>query len=384
MKKIATKIVIMVLSLIVGYIIGFAMVHIAKGSITGSSPMNLGLFILIEIAIFFFVTFISIILHEAGHLIGGLLSGYKTQSFRILSLTIQKDSDGWHLKRYNIKGTAGQCLMVPPHDGTYPYLIYNAGGVAMNLILCIISALMLFYGTPTHFGSSVWISLLIINAWLFLINALPFAPTGVPNDGKNIIELYRHPEQRKLFFIALNTAAEMSLGKRLCEMPEEWFITDPVSEKSSVFEISARSLTYGRLMDEMRFDEALLIAEEIRSQAEAIPELIEVETTCDLLLLEMLTQNRMEVIDKLWNKKFRSINMTTKKYITANCRYFPLKSAILFAHEYIDHQAPEKAQPYYDKVVSNQNNYAQPGEARTAIAIMDYIISNNKKETNVI
>lgn len=41
------------------------------------------------------VSFIAnTILHEAGHLVGGLLTGYKFLSFRVGSLTLQKEDDG--------------------------------------------------------------------------------------------------------------------------------------------------------------------------------------------------------------------------------------------------------------------------------------------------
>lgn len=57
---------------------------------------------------------ILVISHEAGHLIFGLLSGYKFVSFRIFNMTFIKIDGKLAVKRYSIAGTGGQCLLLPP------------------------------------------------------------------------------------------------------------------------------------------------------------------------------------------------------------------------------------------------------------------------------
>lgn len=59
--------------------------------------------------------FLHIILHEAGHLVGGLLQGYKFVSFRILSFTLVRHEGKLRWKRFSIAGTGGQCLLLPPN-----------------------------------------------------------------------------------------------------------------------------------------------------------------------------------------------------------------------------------------------------------------------------
>ena len=52
--------------------------------------------------------FINTIIHESGHLVAGLISGYKFSSFRILSTCFVKDGDKVKIKKLSIPGTAGQ------------------------------------------------------------------------------------------------------------------------------------------------------------------------------------------------------------------------------------------------------------------------------------
>ena len=89
------------------------------------------------LAIAFVSLYIHLILHEAGHLIFGLLSGYDFVSFRIGSLILVKEEGRYKFKRYSLAGTGGQCLMSPPdyNDGNYPYVLYNLGGIIVNMIL---------------------------------------------------------------------------------------------------------------------------------------------------------------------------------------------------------------------------------------------------------
>ena len=56
----------------------------------------------------------GIIIHESGHLVTGLRSGYEFISFRIGSITFIKENGKLSRKKFNIAGTGGQCLMMPP------------------------------------------------------------------------------------------------------------------------------------------------------------------------------------------------------------------------------------------------------------------------------
>ena len=47
-------------------------------------------------------------LHEVGHLLFGVASGYKFSSIRIYKYAIVKDDSGFHVKKFNIQGTGGQ------------------------------------------------------------------------------------------------------------------------------------------------------------------------------------------------------------------------------------------------------------------------------------
>lgn len=89
---------------------------------------------------------LHVILHEAGHLLCGLATGYRMLSFRIFKYTWVHDTHGWHGKKYHVAGTLGQCIMVPTDritDHNIPYFWYNLGGVLMNLIVAATAGILL-------------------------------------------------------------------------------------------------------------------------------------------------------------------------------------------------------------------------------------------------
>lgn len=99
------------------------------------------------ILIFFVGFLIHIVIHETGHLIFGLMTGYSFVSFRIGSFTLIKENNKLKHKKFNIPGTAGQCLMMPSDlkDGKFPFVIYNFGGVIMNLVVSIAGILVVIF-----------------------------------------------------------------------------------------------------------------------------------------------------------------------------------------------------------------------------------------------
>ena len=84
--------------------------------------------------------FLQIVVHEAGHLVFGRLTGYQYSSFRIGSFMWVKLDGKIRLKRYSMSGTGGQCLMAPPEmvDGKIPYVLYNFGGAIANIVVSVV------------------------------------------------------------------------------------------------------------------------------------------------------------------------------------------------------------------------------------------------------
>ncbi len=216
------------------YLFGFMMIGILCGIYFHDfSGGKYALAMVGAVLLAYVIFFLHIVLHEAGHMVCGLLSGYGFHSFRILSFTWQKDEDGKiRLYRYTIAGTAGQCIMEPPQTGT-PYLLYNLGGILANGLLVLIAAGITFAAGGKGMLSFVCLCSVCIGIAVILANGIPFAGSG--NDGRNILEIGRSKEARDAFFMQLRGIVLLKKGVRVKDFPKEWFVqpkeealTDPI------------------------------------------------------------------------------------------------------------------------------------------------------------
>ena len=364
MKKILSTLALVPLFLVASFAVGYGIGTLLGGGSQESVDLLKLFKAVVLCAVALVVGFlVHTVLHEAGHLLGGLLTGYRFLSFRIFNLCLQRDDSGLHWRYYDLGGTVGQCLMTPPQKTPMPYFWYNAGGVLVNLLICVLCACLLACVDLSMFGFSFCVMSLIVGAWLFFLNAIPMT-VGFPNDGKTILTLYRHPEQRRIFYAMLAVVTESARGKRLSEMPSEWFVSAPLTGQSTIMDVSARNLTYSWLMDNGQFDEAREMADEFLSLGEkVVPRVFRMEVVCDRLLLELMTLRREEVIRELWSKE-------QQKYVQAYKTSAPMKSALLFAYELYVHRDKEAALKHLEEVKSRQNRYTQLGDVGSALELM--------------
>lgn len=213
---------------------------------------------ILTLAFVYFAFMTSIIVHEAGHLIFGLLSGYGFCSFRIFSLLIVKTEDGIKLKRYSIPGTAGQCLLMPPENknGKTPTILYNLGGSLLGLVVFVGLMLIAKYVMDKPAIAVLVVCLATANLSTSLTNGIPLRTAAINNDGMNIISLLKDPDASRELRTHLLLNVESSKGKLLSEMPEEWF-SMPKDEKLGNTMVATSAYLYcARLFLLGKYDEA--------------------------------------------------------------------------------------------------------------------------------
>ncbi len=195
---------IMVVGAVVGYFVG----KIAGDSLSGVDKPNIILFFITGVIAFI----LHIIVHEAGHLVFGLLSGYKFVSFRVFDFKIIKDENGKLNFRYEkIAGTGGQCLMRAPEyvEGKFKYKLYLLGGVIFNVLFSIVFWLIL----PSYYT----LLFALIGFTLAFLNLIPMGF----NDGMTFYHASKDETTRFVLYLQLEYVYYQSIGKNLLiEQPE--------------------------------------------------------------------------------------------------------------------------------------------------------------------
>ena len=266
--------------------------------------------------LFVVVYLLHIVVHEAGHAIFGMLTGYKFLSYRVGSLMWEKGADGKvRLSRFSLAGTGGQCLMSPPdyNDGNYPYVWYNLGGALVNILLgALAGVVVLLFPVGGWWSTALWM-LLLVGVITGLLNGLPLPGNKLNNDGSNLVAISRSPEARRAFWLQMKCNEQIAWGKRLRDLPEEYFAPYPPEARANAMVLSMEVLAASRRMDAMDFAEAekqmLALVND-----EHVPGVYRQLMTFELAWLELVNGCPGDYVAKLEDKELKQFAKAMKNY----------------------------------------------------------------------
>ena len=363
---------------VIGVILGLAMISFAEWQLPEGISSGEKIFRLCTTLVFLYLAvLIHIVLHEAGHLIFGLMSGYKFSSFRIGSHMLIKENGKLVHRKIKIAGTGGQCLMVPPEmvGGRFPVVLYNLGGSIVNLVM---TALMIpvFVAVDKSSVFALFFFLFIAMGIITgLSNGIPMRTKTVDNDGYNAISLGKSKEAMRAFWIQLKTNEQLSKGIRTKDMPEEWFEvpSDDAMKNPMVATIGVYAAS--RLMDQHRFEEA----------GKLIDHLLEIETgmvalhrnlmICDQIYLELIGQNRSDRVEELYTKELKKFTKAMKTFPSVIRLEYTYR--LLAEH---DSESAAKSIVAFERVAAT---YPYPNDINTERELMEIAGKVHPGEANV-
>lgn len=373
------KFVIMLLSMAIGAVCGFLMVGYIDSYIDGMSEIIISEIVLTLAVLFigmYVILFLQIILHEAGHLIGGLLSGYTFTSFRIGSFIWLKKTDGIHLCRLSIAGTGGQCLMEPPENALlsgsdYPVILYNMGGSLMNLftgILALIGSLML---NGSHSIPGLFLLMTAVIGLLYaFVNGVPLQTNLINNDGYNAVSLSKNPASRRAFAIQLHLNSLLAGGMRLKNMPEQYFSVPDDRQMTDSMVCTVGVLCCNRLLDEHRFEEAGRLISHILEIDSQIVGLNRSLLICDLLYCKIIAGDgyNSEIkadLERLLTKQQRKFMKAMKK--------FPSVLRTEYAYTYLVKRDRSTAEAIKDRFEKIAKKYPYPSDIQSERELINLV-----------
>ena len=315
-KNIWQQCIVMAFMILIGVFCGIIMVlYIDKSSADTPVYQEVLSFAVLFLGLYVALIF-HIILHEAGHLVFGLMTGYKFGSFRIASFMWLKENEKIRLKRVSIAGTAGQCLMIPPDmkDGKIPLVLYNLGGSFFNLITgaLFLAGYLFFPDIPLL--SPLLLIFAIIGFMTAMTNGIPMRMGTVDNDGYNAFALSKNTEAVEAFWLQLKVVEQTSKGIRLKDMPAEWFAV-PTDEAMKNSMVATRCVfVCNRLIDEEKFEEADALMAHLLEIESGIVGLHHDLLICDRIYVELIRENRSEVIESMLTKEQKQFMKAMKRF----------------------------------------------------------------------
>lgn len=331
--------------------------------------MGVGIFSIALILISMYLAiFLQTIVHEGGHLIFGKLSGYKFVSFRIGRIMLISNRGKYKFKRFSLRGTGGQCLMMPPgSDGDdYPYILYNLGGAIANIVFSLL-CLLVYKLMPQANYFAVFLSIsAIIGIAFALMNGIPMYLGGISNDGKNAISLGKDREAKRAFWLQLYINGLIANGTRLADISEELFQLPENADLNNPIICTIGVYKCSYLNDKKLFDEAREMCEFMLENAPGLLEIHRNELRCELLFYEIMGLCRREEIDKLYTKQLKNYIKATSLYVSRKRLMYAY--ALLFEE---DVSKAEKELAGFEKAARTYPYEVEVQSERELIALID-------------
>lgn len=317
----------------------------------------------------FMVYYIQTIVHEAGHLVFGLLTGYKFCSFRIGKNMFVIENGKLKCIKYGIQSTGGQCLMVPPNwqgDNT-PYMLYHLGGSLLNLIVGLIS-----FGLYLLFKNIPYLSLFLLLSsgiclLIVIMNGVPLKLGGVNNDGYNALEIWRNKKANKVMWQQLKINEMLMNGASLLDVPASWFVLPEADEMNNSIIATSAVYIQNRYLGNHQYDKALELAKSLINNENAIMGIHKNLLKLDVVYCELLKGNT-SAVDEFLDKDVKNTIKAMPTFISV----LRTNYAIALLKDNDEAQA-KKIMETFDKVATK---YPYQGEVTIEKSLMEVAKQN--------
>ena len=204
---------------------------------------------------------IAMIVHEAGHLVGGALSGFQFRLISIGPLRIARRPDGRPaLERNRTLNVAGGATVVAPKIGytTAEMARFIVGGPLASLMFGIIGLVVAYRLETYPLLAFIWFAVGSLSSLIFMVNVLPISSSGFDSDGMQLFDLFRGGSLSHAKLAALNVIAESTNGVRPRDLSEEPLKTLLAHEtgRAAKFTWIGQLITFARMLDLDRADDA--------------------------------------------------------------------------------------------------------------------------------
>lgn len=305
---------------------------------------------------------IHLILHEAGHLVAGLITGYKFVSFRVGSIILIKNKEGKiELKRMTVLGTGGQCLMCPPDVPTEecPYKLYHLMGGLTNIIVGLIGLILSIMLPKGMLNFCLFEISAVLGFMLGITNLMPTKINGIQNDGYNLVDLGRNQFAKKALNLVLSLNALITVADSYDDLPEEL-----VDELISI-DFIKEDLSNASIANAFNYQAALLYVkgdykkayetQRYISENNDILGIFRNEAKCECLFYEIITDAGSEIIDARYDKDLQ-------KYIKATSIY-PSRQRLMYSYYGLYKKDEKKAEECMNNLEKMIDTYSVKADA---------------------
>ena len=316
--------------------------------------------------------FLQLIIHEGGHLVAGLLTGYRFVSFRVLNWLLIRKDDRLQWRNFELAGTGGQCLLAPPDKPLEQIDTrwYNAGGVLANVITAVLAIVLMYTVDMPLWMHALMFLMAFIGVSFALLNGIPMKVGGVANDGLNLFQMEKDRPAKLCFCNILEVNARGQEGEPYTGMPERLFAMPDPFDWENALHVGAVLLSVTRKMAFHRWEDAYQLLTEAHDNKDSYMTLYQLE------IENMMTQ--VCIFTGRDDEARRHYNKEVAKHVT---RHAPTQSdkqltrmAVALA---LDGDRP-RAEQIFKELEARRDRFAHQSDVAMSLDLMHWLLENRK------
>ena len=209
------------------------------------------------------------LIHELGHLVFGLLSGFRPVSFAVACVRFSRI--GKKVSFVPNAAYAGACEMYPVGEKHLKgrLLLYTMGGVIFNFIFAA-AGILCFLLFPASWGLLFFVSLAPLNLYECVTELLPVQLPAGKTDGQFALDLVRGESGARNAYAVFHAQSLLAKGS-FSDVPRAVLYDVPVVREDDPVFLSLLSLRMMRAQLTGEREEALLCAERLSGLLEYLP-----------------------------------------------------------------------------------------------------------------
>lgn len=370
--------------LLVGACLGFALVTFIIALINGESILTtyqtlaskFSLGIIAQILWLLFIGFtafiVNIVLHEGGHLVAGLLTGYRFVSFRFFNFTLISKDGHLRWRNFELAGTGGQCLLAPPNKpiDQIDTRWYNAGGVLANILITAVSLLLIWAFDLPQLLDELLGTMAVVGVLVALMNGIPMKLGGVANDGLNLFQLEKDIPSKQCFCNILDVNGRSQGGESYADMPERLFtLPQPIDWKNSMH-VGAVLLAATRMIAMHQWEEAYHLLSEALDNKDSYMKLYQLEAEA-MMTLVCIATGRYDEARQFYSKE---VAQHVSLHASTQSDKLLVQQAVALA---LDNDRPAAEKKYHD-LQAKRDKFVHQGDVAMSLDLMQWLLDNRQ------
>lgn len=249
------------------------------------------LYIVLGVIGFIFSWFIMGCLHEVGHLVLGLIGGFKMERLKVFNILISRKEGKFCPSIEKMSSFIGLCEMYPAtcKNLKKSYLLLSIGGVLFTALVLVVDIILFFIPlfAAIEFGGysvySFFLMWLPASFFYTFFNAVPFYNDDGYSDGAVILGIIKNSPPQQVTLSALAIQQKMYEGLSPKQIDRALYFNVPQIMETDPAFVMLLQLRYMYYMDSRDYVNAVACIERLEEMYDDLPYVTKTEVAMDIL-----------------------------------------------------------------------------------------------------